>query len=271
MLNLKIKLKMKKILITLLLTPLLSFGGINTMLSDISAVSDTVTNTGTAYVQLEVEGVYQQVSIQAIVTKISGTVAGTVILYASIDGTNFNAIGTDTLTNTDVTTNTKVWVTSNTPYKYYRITATGSGTMAAQLTGKVWLTPSSGLKHSVYEMLDAAGAVDDTIANTATGYVGYTVNNYYETVAIQAVVTKLSGTAAGTVTLQGSLDGTNYVTVSSSFATATTLTVTNVTTNSKLFVVTGSPYRYYRLSYTGSGTMSCKLNGYLLPSKDNGR
>ena len=70
------------------------------------------------------------------------------------------------------------------------------------------------------------------------------------------------GTAGGTVTLQGSNDGVNFVTVSSSYSSSRTLSVSNVTTSTAIFVVTSNPYKYYRLSYTGTGTMSCKLQGY---------
>jgi hypothetical protein len=67
--------------------------------------------------------------------------------------------------------------------------------------------------------------------------------------------------------LQGSIDGTNYSTVSTSYANASSYTVTNAATNTYIFEVTGSPYRYYRLSYTGAGTMSCSHRGYLMPNK----
>jgi hypothetical protein len=242
--------------------------GVSNMLSNFGNTIDTVVNTGTAYVDITVNGVYEVSSFQAVITKISGTVGGTVILQGSLDGTNFNAVGADTLVPTDVTTNSHVFVNLHSPYKYYRLLITGTGTMSAKISGKAFLNPSSSGRHDMFNMLDAQGGQDDTIANTATGYVGYTVNNYYERVAIQAVVTKLSGTAAGTVTLQGSIDGTNYVTVKAAYVSSSaTLTVTNVTTTSKIFVVSNSPYNYYRLSYTGSGTMSCKINGYLVPSK----
>lgn len=87
------------------------------------------------------------------------------------------------------------------------------------------------------------------------------------TVSIQAVIAKTSGTLAGTVTVQGSIDGVNYETVNASLVlpTPATYTVTDVATQSKTFVITGSPYLYYRLSWTGSGTMVGTLSGYALP------
>jgi hypothetical protein len=82
------------------------------------------------------------------------------------------------------------------------------------------------------------------------------------------VVTKISGTVAGTVTLQGSLDGINYSTVNSNYVTASSYSPTNVATSTFRFIVTGSPYRFYRLSYTGAGTMSASHRGFVLPNKN---
>lgn len=231
-----------------------------------SLTSDTVTNSGDISMYLTVNGTYQQISIQPVLTKISGTVAGNTILYGTIDGTNYVQINTDTLKATNQTTNTKVWVLDNSNYKKFKVTTTGSGTMAAKVAVNAFLTPSAG-QHAVTNMLSYYGLTSDTATNTGTTYVQAQVKNWYESVSIQAVVTKLSGTAAGTVTVQGSNDGTNYVTVNSSYITSSTLSVSNVTTNTKVFILTGSPYNYYRLSYTGSGTMACTLKGYILPSK----
>lgn len=248
-----------------------TYGAINNMLSNYSNASDTCVNTGTAYLDYTITGVYQQVSVQVVLTEISGTSAGTVILQASLDGTNYNAVGADTLSTADVASQSHVFIVPNTPYKYWRVLQTGSGTMSSIISAKIQTVPTSGAKHVVTEMLDAAGLIDDTITNSATGYITYPLTDYYEQVAIQAVATKISGTAGGTVTVQGSLDGSNFVTVKAAYITSSTLTVLNQTTTCKIFVITGSPYKYYRLSYTGSGTMSVKLRGYILPSRDNGR
>lgn len=116
----------------------------------------------------------------------------------------------------------------------------------------------------VTAMVKSATTMTNSTAVTATLNTQYCTEN----LSIQAVVTKSTGTVAGTVTLQGSVDGTNYVTVSSSYADVTSYNPTDVATSSKLFVVTGSPYRYYRLSYAGAGTMSASHRGYVLPNKN---
>lgn len=89
----------------------------------------------------------------------------------------------------------------------------------------------------------------DTIANTATVNLDLIVRNFYETGVFQVTNTKLSGTAAGTTLFQGSVDGTNYISLDS-------LVNTNVTTNTKIFTDAPVRYPYYRLTTTGVGTMS---------------
>ncbi len=262
---------MKKHLILIFALALFSasFGQVTAMKSSYNLLSDTATNAGTANVDLPVTKTWTQISIQAVVTKISGTVAGTVFLQGSLDGTNYLNIGIDTLTNTDVTTNTKIWVIEGSPYSYYRLLLTGSGTMSATIKGSVFTSGSASAKHTVTNLKSQYNLNTDTITNAATKYLTLLVKNPYQNVVIQPVVTKISGTAGGTVTLQVSNDGTNYATISSLYSNYQTLSVANVTTNTQLFVVTGSPYYYYRLKYVGSGTMACKITGLILPTADD--
>ncbi len=256
---------MKKILSILLVagafTALPMFAQTVTM----TGTGDTITNAGTDFVVKQVQGTYKNVSVQAVFTKVGGTVAGTAILYGSIDGTNYVQLNTDTLSMTNVTTNTKIWVVTNNNYMYYKIVYLGSGSMSGIVKGYLFPSSPQG-KHEASNMLQPYGSVSDTVTNSATGYVSLRVQSSYNTVAIQAVVTRLTGTAGGTVTLQGSNDGTNYVTVSASYSDFQTLSVSNAVTNTKIFIVTGSPYAYYRLSHTGTGTMSTTIRGYLMPN-----
>lgn len=231
---------------------------------------DTITDTGTDFVVQQVTGTYKNVSIQATFTKVSGTIAGTGILYGSIDGTNYvslsGAVG-DTLAMTNVAINTKIWVLNNSNYMYFKIVYLGSsGTMKGRVFGYIFTADQLG-KHATTSMLSNYSKVSDTIVDSGSGYLDKRVTGGYNTLSIQTVVTKISGTAGGTVTVQGSVDGTNFVTVNTAFISAQTQAITNVTTNTKVFVITGSPYAYYRLYYTGTGTMSCILKGYLLPNR----
>lgn len=231
--------------------------------------STTMTNSTAVTATLNTNYVCENVSIQAVVTKSTGTVAGTVSVSASLDGTNYVAlpVATSTLALSDQATNTAIFNYTKNNYLYYKVTFAGTGTMVATPSASVF---SSGLsnKHVVSNMTSNVSLTSDTTTNTATSYVGLGVTNWYNTITIQSVVTKISGTVAGTVTLQGSVDGTNYVTVNSSYADVTSYSPTDVATSSKLFVVTGAPYRYYRLSYAGAGTMSASHRGYVLPNKN---
>lgn len=256
---------MKKLFLFISLLSLINLSAQNSV-TPMTGNGDTITNTGTDYVQYQVDYNYENVSFQAIVTKISGTVDGTGLLQGSIDGTNFKDLNTDTLDLTDQTTNKKIWVLTGSPYKYYRVTYLGAGTMAAKIYGYLLPNGQSG-KGQTQNLLSVYSGPIDTVVNSATNFVTLRVKSWYKTILIQPVLTKISGTVGGTVTIQGSNDGTNYVTVSASYSDAQTLTPTNQTTNTKLFKITGSPYAYYRVSYTGTGTMSCKLRAYLFAQK----
>lgn len=244
-------------------------GVVTSMKSNYGLISDTATNTGTAYVELAITKTWSKISVQAVVTKISGTVAGNVLLQASLDGVNYKDISTDTLSNSDQTTNTKIWIVEGSPYAYYRLLLTGSGTMAATIKGSLFTSGAASSKHTVTNLKSQYDLTSDTVTNAATKYLTLSIKNPYQNLVIQPVVTKISGTAGGTITLEVSNDGTNYVTISSSYSNYQTLSVANQTTNTRLFLVTGSPYYYYRLKYVGSGTMACKFLGLVLPTIDD--
>lgn len=93
-----------------------------------------VVNTAVDTLTYSLSASYSLVSIQPVMTKVSGTVAGTSILQISVNGVNF--VNTDTLTNTNVTTNTVIWE-KRTTSKYFRILSTGSGTMSATVAAKL--------------------------------------------------------------------------------------------------------------------------------------
>jgi len=259
---------MKK-LFSILLLSLLTFGLNAQTVSTMVKSATTMTNSTAVTATLQTKSCAENISIQAVVTKSTGTVAGTVSVSASLDGTNYVAlpVATSTLALADQATNTAIFNYTKNNYAYYKVTFAGTGTMVATPSASVF---SSGITngHAVINMTSNVSLTSDTTTNTGTSYVTLPVQNWYNTVTIQSVVTKISGTVAGTVTLQGSVDGTNFVTVSSSYADVTSYSPTDVATSSKLFVVTGSPYRYYRLSYTGAGTMSASHRGYVLPNKN---
>lgn len=95
----------------------------------------------------------------------------------------------------------------------------------------------------------------DTVTNTGTKYasvlVGSTATKAF---SIVVKVTKISGTVGGTISWQGSNDGTNYFTI-------TTTTPSDASANYGYAIYTPHAYKYYRVSWTGSGTMSASISG----------
>jgi len=264
---------MKKILLIIGLAAMFT-ANVNsqTLVTTMSGTGDTLTGTHTEYVSYAPTKFYNQVSFQSVITKVAGTITTTAIgahslLQHSNDNSTWKDVNTDTLTWANQTTNTKIWVVAYNSSYYYRIKNVGKGTDTVIVKGYM-LTQDPFELHRVYNFAQSNGSTTDTITNSATGYVSIALNYSYTRLSIQAVVTEISGTTGGTVTLQGSNDGLNFVTVSSSYADATTFAPADqAAAQSKIFVITGSPYKYYKLNYTGTGTMSAKLKGYLVPSK----
>ena len=92
---------------------------------------DTVNNAGAKSTNAQtLQNWYYGASVQAhvIVTKISGTVGGSIGLYGSMDGTNWTLCGSAT-TPTDATAN--YYLTTTVRYAKYKIMYTGTGTMSA--------------------------------------------------------------------------------------------------------------------------------------------
>lgn len=98
-------------------------------------------------------------------------------------------------------------------------------------------------------------AATDTITNTTVKYQYGIVNGSNVHFTIQSTLDKISGTVAGTVKPQGSVDGVLYTDI----AGQTAFTLTDVAQQSCSFVILNSPYQYYRVVVTPSGTQSTKI------------
>lgn len=119
---------MKKLILILAASMLFAF---QAKPQSILMVGDTVVNTATVNMDLKTVNNYDNVSFQLIATKLTGTVAGTAILQASNDGTNWltiNTAGADTFTVTNVATQSYFWNELPNHYLWYRINVVGSGT-----------------------------------------------------------------------------------------------------------------------------------------------
>jgi len=102
---------------------------VTTMTNNTSAI----VNTGTVSATKAVAKSYTVLTVQAVVTKVSGTLSSsaTAILYGSLDGVNYTAVGADTLRMANQTTNTKFWYIAPSKHYYYKVLYTGAGTMNA--------------------------------------------------------------------------------------------------------------------------------------------
>lgn len=98
---------------------------------------DSVTNTGSVTMTARVPGDGARVAIQATFVKGSGTPGGIAILYGTVDGVHYAQISTDTLTVTNVTSGSKIWVIEGHPCTSYQVKWTGSGTSQYAVSGQV--------------------------------------------------------------------------------------------------------------------------------------
>lgn len=122
-----------------------------------------------------------------------------------------------------------------------------------------------------YDLKSPYTATSDTVVNGATAFLTSPVITYVGLgiVAVQLEVIEISGTTGGTITLQGSLDDTgddfSALLAGETSTAIPTKTATDVTTTQTfLFKVLNSHCRRYRLSYTGTGTMSARFFGKIL-------
>lgn len=110
----------------------------------------------------------------------------------------------------------------------------------------------------------------DTVTNSGTKYM-YTgaVKGFQKTVAIQYTLTEISGTTAGTISLEASIDGLNYYSYYGSQDSAYTFTAADVSSQTFRFLVKDVGDLYFRVKYVGSGTMSSRVTGKFLARKEN--
>lgn len=100
----------------------------------------------------------------------------------------------------------------------------------------------------------------DTLTNVDTSAINYnSIGSHVK--GFQATVTKVSGTVAGKVYLQGTIDGYAWVTIDS-------LTLSNQATNTKIFPITATTYNSYRSNAITSGTQVSVLTLAVLRRQD---
>ena len=96
---------------------------------------DTATNTTAKSQLIRLPGTADVVTICATVTEISGTTAGTVKLYGSLDGVGYAEIDTAKVFSPadQVAAQSYYWSVNPSKFTYYKTTYTPTGTMAAKI------------------------------------------------------------------------------------------------------------------------------------------
>lgn len=124
------------LIITMLL--MFSFSGMAQKGSSVSynRATDSINGTTPLVKTIEVnDDKATTVKVQVVVTKVSGTVGGTVVLYESVNGMDYTSTG-DTLTLANQATNKATWTKTNTPYPFLQVIGTNSS--GAKATLRVW-------------------------------------------------------------------------------------------------------------------------------------
>jgi hypothetical protein len=130
------------------------------------------------------------------------------------------------------------------------------------------IQPEAKSQAALYNLLSTPyNLTKDTISNAATvTLTSGVVSGGSVTATVQVNITEISGTTAGTLTLFGSLNGTEWIalTDASAVPAIATKTATDVASQAFIWRVTGNPMRYYRVSWVGTGTMSDSFTAQLV-------
>lgn len=94
-----------------------------------------ITNASVDTMNARLSQSFNVVTVQATVTRLSGTAAGAATLYYSVDGVSYVTTGTP-LTLTNVASQTVVWNTTSAA-RYWRVIVGGATTVTATASAKI--------------------------------------------------------------------------------------------------------------------------------------
>lgn len=99
-----------------------------------SFVNDTITNATVKTQYASITGFQNIVTIQTELTKISGTTAGAVYLYGSLDNVTYVRLVPDSLLLSNVSTvQSKIWLVQPSSVQYYQVRVVPSGTQSTNI------------------------------------------------------------------------------------------------------------------------------------------
>lgn len=106
-----------------------------------------------------------------------------------------------------------------------------------------------------------------TLTNTTAATEDFTLTGSYKSLTIQVLCTNLTGTSAGIVTIDGSVDGVNYLALTDTDClfkgfTNDTLTIANGAIGQ--WVMVGTPLKHYRIKYAPSGSHTTRATAKLI-------
>jgi hypothetical protein len=124
--------------------------------------------------------------------------------------------------------------------------------------------PKQEAKAQVKELLNSSyNVASDTVVNTATAVLRLQIKSGVAPVTVIARVLEIVGTTGGTLTLVGSMDGTNWraLTTKETATALATYTPADVST-AQLFMwrITESPTPWIGVQYTGTGSMTASVS-----------
>jgi len=175
----------------------------------------------------------------------------------------------------------EVVATESDPYHETGTKFTAGTKKAAELVKRGWVKMATMIalliaasftiqaqNNDFYNPLQTAGVYPklDTVTNTATAFLSTRLlpQRPFSSAVIWVTVTKISGTVGGTITLQGSIDGTNWKALNTNDTQTALATVTATdASNTYHWRLLGGYFPYYRVSWTGTGTMSASFSAKL--------
>lgn len=98
-----------------------------------TATTDTITNAVTKTQYASITGFQNIVSIQTVLTKLSGTTAGVAYLYGSLDNVTYVRLVSDSLILGNVTTQSKLWLIQPSSVQYYQVRVVPTGTQSTKI------------------------------------------------------------------------------------------------------------------------------------------